>query len=65
MDDIKEYVNYMVLQQPLVIKTNDYTSGKSLNMDIKWEVHKKTQQEASSILESYLYKVHMVCATNN
>ena len=34
-------------------------------MDIKWEVHKRTQQEASSVLEFYLYKVHIVYATNN
>jgi len=34
-------------------------------MDIKWEVHKRIQQGASSLLESYLYKVHMVHATNN
>ena len=34
-------------------------------MDIKWEVHKRTQQGVSAKLESYIYKVHMVCATNN
>ena len=49
----------------LVTKTNDYTSSKSLNMDIKWEVHKRTQQGVSAKLESYIYKVHMVHATNN
>jgi len=38
-------LNYMyLLWQPLVTKINDYTSGKSLNIDIKWEVHKRTQQ---------------------
>jgi len=52
----------LVLWQLLVTKTNDYTSGKSLNMDIKWEVHKRTQQEVSAQLESYIYKVLMVCA---
>jgi len=54
-----------MLWQPLVTKTNDYTSGKSLNMDIKWEVYKRTRQEVSAKLESYIYKVHMVHATNN
>ena len=34
-------------------------------MDIKWEVHKRTQQGVSAKLESYIYKVYMVCATNN
>ena len=54
-----------LLWQPLVTKTNDCTSGKFLNIDIKWEVHKRTQQEVSSILEFYLYKTCLVCATNN
>ena len=54
-----------MLWQLLVTKTNDYTSGKSLNMNIKWKVHKRTQQGVSAKLESYIYKVHMVCATNN
>jgi len=54
-----------VLWQPLVTKTNDYTSGKSLNMNIKWEVHKRTQQGVSAKLESYIYKTCLVCATNN
>ena len=39
--------------------------SKSLKVDIIWEVHKRTQQEVSVKLESYIYKVHMVCATNN
>ena len=39
--------------------------SKSLKVDIVWEVHKRTQQGASSLLESYLYKVLMVHATNN
>ena len=30
-----------------------------------WEVHKRTRQEVSAKLESYIYKVHMVRATNN
>ena len=37
-----------VLWQPLITKTNDHTSGKSLKLDIKWEVHKRTRQGASS-----------------
>ena len=32
----------VLLWQPLITKTNDYTSGKSLRLDIKWEVHKRT-----------------------
>ena len=40
-------------------------SGKSLKLDIKWEVHKRTQQEVFAKLESYIYKVHMVCATTS
>ena len=54
-----------ILWQPLITKTNDHTSGKSLKMDIKWEVHKRTQQEVSAKLESYIYQVHLVRATNN
>jgi len=46
---------WFVLWQPLITKTNDYTSGKSLKLDIKWEVHKRTQQEVSAKLESYIY----------
>ena len=55
----------LVLWQPLITKTNDHTSSKSLKADIKWEVHKRTQQGVSAKLESYIYKVHMVHATNN
>jgi len=29
-----------------------------------WEVYKRTRQGVSAKLESYIYKVHMVCATN-
>ena len=53
-----------ILWQPLITKTNDHTSGKSLKMDIKWEVHKRTQQGVSAKLESYIYQVHLVHATN-
>jgi len=55
----------VMLWQPLVTKINDYTSSKSLNMDIKWEVHKRTQQGVSAKLESYIYVLHMVHANNN
>jgi len=54
-----------LLWQPLVTKTNDYTSGKSLNMDIKWEVYKRTWQGVSAKLESYIYRVHMVHTTSS
>ena len=37
-----------VLWQPLITKTNDYTSGKSLRVNIKWEFHKRTWQEVSA-----------------
>ena len=40
-------------------------TSKSFKVDIVWEVHKKTRQEVSAKLESYIYRVHMVCATNN
>ena len=47
------------------MKTNDYTSSKSFRLNIKWEVHKRTRQEVSAKLESYIYKVHMVHATTS
>ena len=34
-------------------------------MDIKWEVHKRTQQGVSAKLESYIYVLYMVHANNN
>jgi len=40
-------------------------TSKSLKLDIMWEFHKRTRQGVSAKLESYIYKVHMVCATNN
>jgi len=61
----KYVLNIMVLWQLLITKTNDHTSGKSLKLDIKWEVHKRTQQEVSAKLMSYIYKTCLVCATNN
>ena len=39
--------------------------SKSLRSDIIWEFHKRTWQGVSAKLESYIYKVHMVHATNN
>ena len=54
-----------MLWQPLITKTNDYTSSKSLRLDIKWEVHKRTQQGVFTKLESYIYKVHIVWATTS
>jgi len=54
-----------LLWQPLITKINDHTSGKSLKLDIKWEVHKRTRQGVSAKLVSYIYQVHLVYATNN
>ena len=53
-----------MLWQPLVTKTNSNTASKSLNR-ISSGNHKRTQQEVSAVLLLYLYKVHMVHATNN
>ena len=53
-----------VLWQPLVTMTNNYTSSKSLNR-ISSRDHKRTQQGVSAELLPYLYKLHMVHATNN
>ena len=39
---------HLVLWQLLITKTNDYTSGKSLRVDIKWEFHKRTRQGVSA-----------------
>jgi len=55
----------LMLWQPLITKTNDHTSGKSLKLNIKWEVHKRNRQGVSAKLESYLYKTCLVHATNN
>ena len=44
-----------MLWQPLITKTNDHTSGKSLKSDIEWEVYKRTRQGVSAKLESYIY----------
>ena len=54
-----------MLWQPLITRTNDNTSGKSLKLDIKWKVHKRTRQGVSAKLKSYIYQVHLVHATNN
>ena len=53
-----------MLWQPLVTKTNSNTASKSLNR-ISSGNYKRTQQEVSAVLLLYLYKVHMVHATNN
>ena len=53
-----------MLWQPLITKTNDHTSSKSLKVDIKWEVHKRTRQGVSAKLELYIYRIHMVHATS-
>ena len=50
-----------MLWQPLITKTNDYTSSKSLRVDIKWEVHKRTWQGVSAKLESYIQNTHGLC----
>ena len=41
------------------------TQVVNLNMDIKWEVHKRTRQGVSAKLESYIYQVHMVHVTTS
>ena len=58
-------ISRWMLWQPLITKTNDHTSGKFLKLDIKWEVHKRIQQGVSAKLETYIYKVHMVCTTTS
>jgi len=44
-----------VLWQSLITKTNDHTSSKSLKLDIKWKVYKRTWEGVSAKLESYIY----------
>jgi len=53
-----------MLWQPLNTKSNNYTSSKSLSR-ISSGNHKRTWQGVSAILESYLYKLYLVYATNN
>jgi len=53
-----------LLWQLLITMTNDYTSSKSLKLDIKWKVHKRTRQEVFAKLESYIYRIHIVHATS-
>ena len=48
-------IEAIILWQPLITKTNDHISSKSLKLDIEWEVHKRTQQGVSAKLESYIY----------
>ena len=53
-----------LLWQPLDIKFNSNTNNKSLSR-ISGKNHKRTQQGVSAGLLPYLYKLHMVHATNN
>ena len=48
-------IEAIILWQPLITKTNDHISSKSLKLDIEWEVYKRTQQGVSAKLESYIY----------
>jgi len=59
-----EYYRRVMLWQPLVTKTNKNTNNKSLSR-ISSGDYKRTQQGISAGLLSYLYKLHMVHATNN
>ena len=51
-----------MLWQLLVTTTNSNTSNKPLSI-ISSENHKRTQQEVSTELLPYLYKLYMVHAT--
>jgi len=59
------YYMRCLLWQLLITKTNDHTSSKSLKLNIKWEVHKRTWQGVSAKLESYIYQIHLVYATTS
>ena len=48
------------MQSPIATQVS-----KALSRQSSRENHKRTQQEVSAKLESYLYKVLMVRATNN
>ena len=52
---LTQLISSQVLWQPLITKTNDHTSGKSLKSDIKRKVHKRTWQGVSAKLASYIY----------
>ena len=54
----------VVLWQILDTKSNSNTSNKSLSR-ISSGDHKRTQQGVFARLLPYLYKLHIVCATNN
>ena len=54
----------IMLWQPLVTTTNSDTINKSLSWVSSGD-YKRTRQEVSAELLSYLYKLQMVCATNN
>ena len=58
------FSKFSLLWQPLVTKTNNHTSNKSLSR-ISSKNHKRTWQEVSTELLPYLYYYMMVCATNN
>ena len=53
-----------MLWQPLVTTTNSDTSNKFLSR-ISSGDHKRTQQEVSTVLLSYLYKLYIAYAMNN
>jgi len=63
IDQLDQISTYL-LWQPLVTMTNNNTNNKSLSR-ISSGDHKRTQQGVSARLLSYLYKLHMVHATNN
>ena len=54
----------IMLWQPLVTTTNSDTINKSLSRVSSGD-YKRTRQEVSAELLFYLYKLQMVCATNN
>ena len=55
-----------MLWQPPIIMTSRYT--QSIKLSVGYQVvgnYKRTQQEVSAKLPSYLYSLYMVCTTNN
>ena len=59
-----EYYRRVMLWQPLVTKTNKNTNNKSFSR-ISSGNYKRTQQGVFARLLLYLYKLHIVHATNN
>ena len=56
--------------KPYVVATTKHKVWKlhktaKLSVGYQCENHKRTQQGVSAELLSYLYKLHIVCATNN